>query len=105
MPSWISGIDPLRREAEVEIFTYLQASLFEEIQSSPQALTDAELAMLIGAVFRFAAADLNFMSDLINGGGRFKVPCLQISGGSGEKTWLYESDDIIAYLKSELELA
>jgi hypothetical protein len=49
----------------------IQASLFEEIQSSPQALTDAELAMLIGAVFRFAAADLNFMSDLINGGGRY----------------------------------
>ncbi len=49
----------------------IQASLFYEIQNSPEALTDPELAMLIGAVFRFSAADLNFMSDLINNGGRF----------------------------------
>lgn len=49
----------------------IQTSIFEEIQSSPEALTDPELAMLIGAVFRFAAADINFMSDLINGGGHY----------------------------------
>ena len=49
----------------------IQSSLFYEIQNSPEALTDPELAMLIGAVFRFSAADLNFMSDLINNGGRF----------------------------------
>ncbi|WP_321347147.1 serine/threonine protein kinase [Halopseudomonas oceani] len=49
----------------------IQTSLFEEIQNSPEVLNDAELAMLIGAVFRFSAADMNFMSDLINGGGRY----------------------------------
>lgn len=42
---------------------------------------------------------------LIAGGGRHKVPCLQISNGGGQPTWLYESDDIIAYLKKDLELA
>lgn len=54
---------------------------------------------------RDARNDEQHKQALIDGGGRFKVPCLQISSGSGEKTWLYESDDIIAYLKSELELA
>ena len=54
---------------------------------------------------RDARNDEEHKQALINGGGRFKVLCLQISSGSGEKTCLYESDDIIAYLKSELELA
>ena len=49
----------------------IESGLFYGIQSSDSALTDAELATLIGAVFRFAAADLNFMADLINRGGRY----------------------------------
>ena len=51
--------------------TDIESGLFYGIQSSDNALTDAELAMLIGAVFRFAAADLNFMADLITEGGRY----------------------------------
>ena len=31
-------------------------------------------------------------------GGRIKVPCLRIEEGDGSVRWLYESDDIIAYL-------
>ncbi len=42
---------------------------------------------------------------LIEGGGRYKVPCLQISNEKGEATWLYESDEIITYLKNELNIA
>jgi glutaredoxin len=42
---------------------------------------------------------------LIDGGGRLKVPCLQIANDNGDPTWLYESDDIISYLKTELKLA
>lgn len=42
----------------------LETALYGSLQNS---LSDAELAMLIGAVFRFAAADLVFMSDLLNG--------------------------------------
>lgn len=43
--------------------------------------------------------------ELIDGGGRHKVPCLRIAGDDGKLTWLYESDDIISYLKTELKLA
>ena len=34
--------------------------------------------------------------ELINGGGKLKVPCLRIE--DSETQWLYESDAIIAYL-------
>lgn len=37
-------------------------------------------------------------SELKAGGGQIKVPCLRIDDAS-ETRWLYESDDIIAYLE------
>ena len=42
---------------------------------------------------------------LIDGGGRHKVPCLRMKNADGDDTWMYESDDIIAYLKKDLQLA
>ena len=41
---------------------------------------------------------------LIKGGGRPTVPCLRIER-NGEDRWLYESDDIIAYLKKEARVS
>jgi len=35
---------------------------------------------------------------LITGGGEAKVPCLRISKEDGSAEWMYESNDIIAYL-------
>ena len=35
---------------------------------------------------------------LIAGGGEAKVPCLRISKEDGSVQWMYESNDIIAYL-------
>ncbi len=46
-------------------FDFDEAVLFD-FQNSPQKLTENELAMLIGSVFRFIAADISFTSDLIN---------------------------------------
>ncbi|MGF1703923.1 glutathione S-transferase N-terminal domain-containing protein [Photobacterium makurazakiensis] len=36
---------------------------------------------------------------LVAGGGKRKVPCLRIEEESGDITWMYESNDIIAYLE------
>lgn len=36
---------------------------------------------------------------LLNGGGQIKVPCLRIKSSDGNDIWLYESSDIIHYLK------
>ncbi|MGR5252322.1 glutaredoxin family protein [Vibrio astriarenae] len=38
--------------------------------------------------------------ELLEGGGRVKVPCLKITK-HGEETWMYESSDIVAYLQKE----
>ncbi len=51
--------------------TNIGEGLFYEIQRSEVALSDADMAMLIAAVFRFSAADLNFMADLITEGGLY----------------------------------
>ena len=41
-------------------------------------------------------------ADLIAGGGKSQVPCLRIEGENGEVRWMYESTDIVRYLKSVL---
>ena len=41
-------------------------------------------------------------ADLIAGGGKSQVPCLRIETGSGDVRWLYESIDIVRYLKTRL---
>ena len=41
-------------------------------------------------------------ADLIAGGGKSQVPCLRIEGENGEVRWMYESMDIVRYLKSVL---
>ena len=39
-------------------------------------------------------------ADLIAGGGKSQVPCLRIEDEKGDVSWMYESLDIIRYLKS-----
>ena len=41
-------------------------------------------------------------ADLLEQGGKIKVPCLRISEENGDK-WMYESGDIIAYLNSRFQ--
>lgn len=36
---------------------------------------------------------------LLQGGGQIKVPCLKITNKQGKVEWMYESADIIRYLK------
>ncbi len=50
---------------------------------------------------RDAKNDEAHRSALIAGGGKPQVPCLLITESSGQKTWLYESDAINAYLDRE----
>ena len=40
--------------------------------------------------------------ELIAGGGKYQVPCLRIENADGDVTWMYESADIIRYLKTDL---
>lgn len=43
--------------------------------------------------------------DLIRGGGQAKVPCLKITDQAGNSQWMYESGEIIAYLRGRFSAA
>lgn len=46
----------------------------------------------------------HWRQDLLQGGGKTQVPCLRIEGERGDVRWLYESADIVQYLKDRLDL-
>lgn len=60
----------------------LDAALLHDVQRSRQRLSDEEMAMLIGAVFRFSAADIAFTSDLINRRGAVIPPRYPMDEGT-----------------------
>ena len=41
-------------------------------------------------------------SALVQGGGKGQVPCLRIEAQPGQVQWLYESDDILAYIHNHV---
>ena len=41
-------------------------------------------------------------NELIEGGGKLKVPCLRVEGKEGNVCWIYESSAIITYLEAGL---
>lgn len=45
-------------------------------------------------------ADVKHKQALVAGGGKGQVPCLFISN-EGNDTWMYESSDIISFLKTQ----
>ncbi|MEJ2141574.1 MAG: glutathione S-transferase N-terminal domain-containing protein [Gammaproteobacteria bacterium] len=50
---------------------------------------------------RDAQHNQEYRAQLQKGGGQVKVPCLRNVNDQGEETWLYESDQIIDYLKQK----
>lgn len=54
----------------------------------------------ISVELKDAKRDVNAREELQTGGGRVKVPCLKITK-NGNDTWMYESNDIVNYLKQE----
>jgi glutaredoxin len=54
---------------------------------------------------RDAQHDPEHRAALEAGGGRVKVPCLKIRQDDGSERWLYESDEIKAWLREHFEPA
>ena len=46
-----------------------------------------------------STSDREHAQALMQGGGKTQVPCLRIEQADGGVEWMYESDDIIQYLK------
>jgi len=47
---------------------------------------------------RDARNDPQWNSELVNQGGKYKVPCLRVAKDDGSVEWIYESDNIIGFL-------
>ena len=60
----------------------LDAAMLYDFQQSPERLSDEQMAMLIGSVFRFSVADIAFTSDLINRRGLITPPRYPINEGT-----------------------
>ncbi|MDA7085909.1 serine/threonine protein kinase [Pseudomonas sp. SA3-5] len=56
----------LTRYFQAKGYVDLNDAMLFDFQRSKEQLSDEQMAMLIGAVFRFSAADIAFTSDLIN---------------------------------------
>lgn len=53
---------------------------------------------------RDAKSDPVFRDELLQQGGKIKAPCLRIERADGVVEWMYESNDIIAYLEKTFPL-
>jgi len=54
---------------------------------------------------RDIVVDNQHREDLLAQGGRVMVPCLRIDNADGTAQWMYESDDIIAFLEGRFPLS
>ncbi len=48
---------------------------------------------------RDAKRNDQFREELVQGGGKLKVPCLRIEDEGGDIRWIYDSSNIISYLE------
>lgn len=53
----------------------------------------------LNIALRDAQHDPQHREALLQGGGQIKTPCLRITDAQGNSQWMYESDDIIQYLR------
>ncbi len=59
-------LEKLTRYFKQKGYVDINAALVYDIQNSKERLTNEQMAMLIGTMFRFSSADIVFTSDLIN---------------------------------------
>ena len=59
----------------------------------------AAYALRLNLTCRDAQAEGPYRQALAEQGGKVKVPCLRIADENGQVQWLYESNDIVAWLK------
>ncbi|MGF1727293.1 glutaredoxin family protein [Photobacterium nomapromontoriensis] len=92
----------LQREAQEQqrVNQALQAITLYQFESCPFCVKVRRAAKRLNLPLSTVDAKQNEHGKaLVEGGGKRKVPCLRIQQTSGEVTWMYESNDIIAYLE------
>lgn len=82
----------------------LSAAMLYDFQRSPEALNNEEMAMLIGSVFRFSAADIVFTSDVVNKRGQIVPIDADLSESASLTPYFRQSlfCDFACYVKLQL---
>ncbi len=75
-------LEKLTRYYRQKGYIDLDEAVLYDFQQSNLKLSDEQMAMLIGSVFRFSAADITFTSDLINRRGLITPPEYPINEGT-----------------------
>jgi len=75
-------LEKLTRYYQQRGYIDLDEAMLYDFQQSALKLSDEQMAMLIGSVFRFSAADITFTSDLINRRGLITPPEYPINEGT-----------------------
>ncbi len=105
---WVTRPKPIERSAEAQ--TKVQEKLADhslyQFFACPFCVKTRRAIHRLGV--KVELRDINKFSqyrvELEREGGRVKVPCLKIGDGA-EVRWMYESDDIIAYLEQRVAAA
>lgn len=99
---WLTRPKPLQRTAEqqAEVDAATARLALYQFNACPFCVKvrRAIHAFNLKIELRDAKNNPQFRQELEQQGGRIKVPCLRIEEG-GEVRWMYESNDIIAYLQ------
>lgn len=93
-----------RSEAEQALIDEKAKNLtLYQFQACPFCIKVRRALCRLGVSITLKDARIPTVADeLIKGGGKRKVPCLRIQTDD-DVQWMYESDDIIAYLKREFD--
>lgn len=87
---------PINEMADLELFHFSTCPFCIRVRL---ALWRMGVSIPMSNIHRSAAK----REELIAGGGRKTVPCLRIESSNGGIEWLYESADIIRYVRGRLE--
>lgn len=99
---WLTRPRPLQRspEQQAEVDAATAHLALYQFRACPFCVKvrRAMHAFNLKVELRDAKNNQQFRQELLEQGGRIKVPCLRIEE-NGEVRWMYESNDIIAYLQ------
>ncbi|MCP3852999.1 MAG: glutaredoxin [Gammaproteobacteria bacterium] len=101
--SFFMPIKKLKRSAEEQqcVDKKVQSMTLYQFQACPFCLKTRRAIKRLNLKIKTLEAQYEpARSDLLSGGGEIKVPCLKIED-QGEVIWMYESNDIIAYLEEQ----
>ncbi|WP_027961953.1 glutaredoxin family protein [Halomonas halodenitrificans] len=94
-------------EAQAEIDRACEGLALYQFRTCPFCVKVRKEIARLGLPIEVRDAQLNpdHRRELAEGGGRVKVPCLRIAQDDGGVEWLYESDDINAWLQRRFATA